>query len=295
MRNDFFCFRSISMKALFLLLLISCHSSTGISQTEKVISIYFDVDADKPVQSEKDKLNSLDPDDKNIHLTRIVSYTDKSGSTAHNKALAQRRANTVENLLLKSGKPDQIIVKGEEYTSENYVAREFRRVDIFYREIAEEIIELIPEGSSTTYDEPPAPALPPEFAPRESHLVEEFTAFLMDSSVEEATIVLSIEFYGGTASFLNPDDPDLWQLFDILHYNENVTALIRGHVCCGYDMGLSERRSLAVTNFLTDRSIGYKRLTTKGYSNTIPAVSPELTEADRRKNRRVDVIFYKNY
>ncbi|MFT5779517.1 MAG: outer membrane protein OmpA-like peptidoglycan-associated protein [Crocinitomicaceae bacterium] len=282
------------MKPIVLLFLISISSHSVVGQTENIISVYFNVDADTPIRDEENKLSLLNTSIGSVIITRIVSYTDKSGSTTHNRALAERRANSIQSLLSSIGEPEQIIIKGEDYTAENYVASEYRRVDIFYRKptaIIEE--ERIPEVHLDPIELSTDKPTELQLDSRESHLIEEFTEFLLDSSASEAMIVLSIEFYGGSATFLDRDDPDLWRLFDILHYNENITALIRGHVCCGDDIGLSYRRAFAVEEFLTSRSISIKRLSSKGYSNTIPAVSPELTEADRRKNRRVDVIFHK--
>ena len=42
---------------------------------------------------------------------------------------------------------------------------------------------------------------------------------------------------------------------------------------------------------LVKRGIDEKRLRYQGFSNTLLLVNPERTEADKAKNRRVDIIF----
>ena len=47
----------------------------------------------------------------------------------------------------------------------------------------------------------------------------------------------------------------------------------------------------AYADFLVKKGIDYNRLRYQGFSNNLLLVSPEKTEADREKNRRVDIIF----
>ena len=150
-----------------------------------------------------------------------------------------------------------------------------------------------PQQNGTSIESRTNPIPVPTANFQHSVLVEKFTAFLKDSIITEATVVLSVLFIGGEDAFIDPQDPDLWKLFDILHYNEDVTVEIRGHVCCGSNRGLSIMRAHAVYKFLAARSISPDRMHYNGYDNTLPAVTPELTEDDRMKNRRVDVVFHK--
>ena len=57
------------------------------------------------------------------------------------------------------------------------------------------------------------------------------------------------------------------------------------------DYEISFLRAKAVNDYLIRRGISENRLGYEGYSNTIPLVTPELTEEDQQRNRRVDVIF----
>lgn len=56
-------------------------------------------------------------------------------------------------------------------------------------------------------------------------------------------------------------------------------------------MKLSKQRAKIVYKELVKRGVTKKRLKYQGYSNNLPLVTPEKTEIDRRKNRRVDIIF----
>jgi outer membrane protein OmpA-like peptidoglycan-associated protein len=209
-------------------------------------------------------------------VVSIKSFCDTTGSVTYNKALAQRRLNSIEQVLGSHGSKATKEVIGEEYPVEsNYRSSEHRRVDITF---------LI-------HDEPEE--LVEEVKPEKSELVKSFEGFLKDSSSSETMIRLDVHFHPGMDVLLPESEPELWSLFDFLRYNEDVTAFIRGHVCCSDDMSLSIARAQVVYNFLVERSISPKRLSYKGFSNSMPAVSPEITEEDRIMNRRVDVVFTK--
>ncbi len=105
---------------------------------------------------------------------------------------------------------------------------------------------------------------------------------------------MNLEFVGDepiitASSLLEMDD-----LLNFLLKNNSVDAFIRGHVCCGDEMPLSKKRAKHVYNELIRRGVQEDRLRYQGFSNTLLMVSPELTERDRSKNRRVDIIFSKN-
>ncbi len=80
-------------------------------------------------------------------------------------------------------------------------------------------------------------------------------------------------------------------LFNFLNQNKQIHAFIRGHVCCGDNLKLSKKRAKYVYQELIKRGINQDRLRYQGFSNTLLLVNPERTEADRTKNKRVDIIF----
>ena len=80
------------------------------------------------------------------------------------------------------------------------------------------------------------------------------------------------------------------RLYDFLAENNEVYAFIRGHVCCAQDPELSTARAYVVYSTLLRKGIPVERISYQGFSNTIPAVYPEITDEDRQRNRRVDVL-----
>ena len=85
--------------------------------------------------------------------------------------------------------------------------------------------------------------------------------------------------------------PYLDKLYDTLQKNPQLTAHIRGHVCCENNKRLSKIRAKEVHDYLVEKGISQNRLSFKGYGNKLPLVYPELNPSDRSQNRRVDVVF----
>tara|TARA_Y100000385_G_C13108842_1_gene650586 strand:- start:2610 stop:3422 length:813 start_codon:yes stop_codon:yes gene_type:complete len=254
----------------------------GISQ-EKLISVYYDVASHTLSKDQIEKLTPLlHPQVGEAVLLKVESFTDYSGSKSYNKQLSERRTKSVLDILDNLGDSKEIINNGEEYIAEDYTASQYRRVDIYYDIwIEEQAMDAVSHPVQVTRETV------------STGLRDDFKEFISDPDAEEMTIVLDILFHGNSDAFINPDDPDLWALFYALRGNETMSVNIRGHVCCGSNMPLSTSRAYAVYNFLKDRGVSPDRMKFKGYDNTIPAVTPELTEYDRAKNRRVDVVFKK--
>ena len=101
----------------------------------------------------------------------------------------------------------------------------------------------------------------------------------------------SVKFFGGTKEIKSGSESALIALKDTLVKNPSLAVEIRGHVCCEDQMKLSRQRAKTIYQYLIKEGINPKRLTYKGYSNYLPLVFPEIYEADREQNRRVDVIF----
>ncbi|WP_028081974.1 thrombospondin type 3 repeat-containing protein [Solimonas soli] len=72
----------------------------------------------------------------------------------------------------------------------------------------------------------------------------------------------------------------------------NVNVEVEGHTdnigSDSYNLGLSERRAIAVKKYLTDHGVAAKRMTPVGYGETRPIDSNE-TEEGRENNRRVEL------
>jgi OOP family OmpA-OmpF porin len=73
-----------------------------------------------------------------------------------------------------------------------------------------------------------------------------------------------------------------------------MNVLIEGHTDAigtdEYNLGLSQRRAKAVYDFMIDQGdVEERRLQWAGYGESRP-VAPNETDADRQKNRRVDLV-----
>jgi outer membrane protein OmpA-like peptidoglycan-associated protein len=77
----------------------------------------------------------------------------------------------------------------------------------------------------------------------------------------------------------------------------NTDLMIVGHTDATgpdeYNMGLSERRAAAAAHYLSAQGVARDRRRSTGRGATEP-VAPNDTEADRQKNRRVEVAIYAN-
>jgi len=82
-------------------------------------------------------------------------------------------------------------------------------------------------------------------------------------------------------------------LVESMNKNPDWKLHIRGHVCCGPDQKLSDKRAKNIYKYLLRQGIDPSRLSYKGYSDSIPLVFPEKTEEDAHQNRRVDFLITK--
>jgi outer membrane protein OmpA-like peptidoglycan-associated protein len=87
--------------------------------------------------------------------------------------------------------------------------------------------------------------------------------------------------------------------------NPDLRIEIQGHVCCTYDGAdgpnmetggqyLSVDRAKAVYDYLVYYGISETRLNYKGFGGSKRLVDPELTEGDRTRNRRVEIVVLKD-
>ncbi len=89
--------------------------------------------------------------------------------------------------------------------------------------------------------------------------------------------------------------PELNRIAQIIK-ERNLRIEIAGHTdnsgSKDHNMNLSDLRAKAVANYLVSKGIFMRAITTKGYGDEKP-VAPNVTEADKAKNRRVELKFIK--
>lgn len=271
------------MKNILLFTIFSFISISYFSQ-EKIYRFYFETNATELKYEQKKRFDQfLDTINSLTHkIIDVQTFCDNRGSDEFNGGLAVERLTFITSQLSKKGftnlssQSNGETLSGESNMPEDL--RKWRKVVI----LLENLIEI--ENSSIDNLENSAVEEP---------LISTFDELTISDLKENnfEAIILKIEFFPGTNALLNEYSYyELDRLFLFMKRNENVTAFIRGHVCCGSDLYLSMERAYVVYNSLIQGGISPKRLSFKGFNNTIPLVE-ETSEENMQKNRRVDVIF----
>ena len=253
-------------------------SSAFNQENRNILLIYFGFDQYELSSSAKYELNNLmeSAQKGSFFIERVTSYTDLNGDFQYNKQLAEKRIQSVEKMI--KSYDFEILEKnaaGVNYpkNAENINDYKYwRRVEIQY---------LTVQPTMVTLDEP------------QSQTDSDFNIERITTS-DERSIVLNIEFVPGEDILIGNSLDEINKLYTFLNDIPKVYAFLRGHVCCADDFSLSTARAHAVFLILIQKGIDAKRLRHDGFSNYIPVVTPELTDEDRQKNRRVDVIFTLN-
>lgn len=115
---------------------------------------------------------------------------------------------------------------------------------------------------------------------------------------QEKTVEVLYEYdmkYTGSSTGLNVNYRYVMDyLIELMTKNPDWKLHIRGHVCCGPDQKLSDKRAKNIYKYILRQGIDASRLSYKGYSDSIPLVFPEKTDEDAHQNRRVDFIITKS-
>lgn len=105
-----------------------------------------------------------------------------------------------------------------------------------------------------------------------------------------------IQFGYNSAKILEVSFPLLTEIAKVLNDNPRIKKVeIGGHASSEgsdeHNLELSDRRAKSVMKWLTgDGKVASDRLTAKGYGETKPLVADEGSDADREKNRRVELL-----
>ncbi|MBI1836063.1 MAG: OmpA family protein [Flavobacteriia bacterium] len=289
------------MYRIFLILIIFCSCAQLVSAQETyIVSFFFNVNESQPtVKSLKD----LDTFNLFIEKTPIIilelnSYSSKDGSTDINLQIAEHRLNTIKAFLNPNAPIITANIRGTNYPSFLlYPISEYdkwRRVDVIYRETVKDTTSETFEKEVFTPEKDTIQSEIEKFIYDIDTLTEESSTSIYDKKLEKGDVFqmeLNISFFDGAAKLTPSSFDEIDKLASYMNSNTNVYAFIRGHVCCGKAMKLSKQRAKIVAKELVKRGVNKKRLKAQGFSNNLPVVMPEKTEADRRRNRRVDVIF----
>lgn len=110
----------------------------------------------------------------------------------------------------------------------------------------------------------------------------------------------SIEFENGKWDILEEMEDDLWNVVNFLIDNPTFELVINGHTDSDGspqgNLNLSQKRAEAIKHFISDNGhIAGERITAIGHGDTQPIRSPEVTNEDKRINRRVEFEIRNSY
>ena len=133
-------------------------------------------------------------------------------------------------------------------------------------------------------------------------IVTHISNFRKVKRVDDGIVVTFDEKSGVTFEFNKADLTSeaktlLTKMAGVLKEYPDTNVIVAGHTDSkgkpAYNMGLSERRAKAVTNFFTTSGLKASRFTTKWFGATQPAYD-NSTEEGRAKNRRVNIAIVPN-
>ena len=101
----------------------------------------------------------------------------------------------------------------------------------------------------------------------------------------------SINFYGGSVSYVPASKPSLNNLYRLMKKNKELKILIQGHTngCAPGVQELSDGRAKAITNFLIDKGIDVSRVEFEGKGCQEMLYPDDGPFWQQEKNRRVEV------
>lgn len=146
------------------------------------------------------------------------------------------------------------------------------------------VIQFSDQSALSIQGTPPAPPPPP---PEEKRVV------VRDDRIE---IKEKIQFAYNDSKILPASDGLLTDIATVLKDTPRIKKVeIGGHASSegsdSHNLDLSDRRAKSVMKWIVERGgVDASRLSAKGYGETKPLVTPDETEADREKNRRVEFL-----
>lgn len=246
------------------------------AQEEMVQSVYFD--SGKFTLDEKQGNEVVHfirtTDSTRIESIQIFGYTDDIGKEAYNYKLSANRANTIKQKLTQSGIKSKIIVTIE---GKGRIL------------IDDDVVENLPEKRSKNrrvdlvVNLKPLPKIEiPGF----------FTTVQKKHIVGDHIYLENLLFERGSSKLTYEAKTQLDKIAMLLMKYRTLEFEIQGHVCCTppyqkeaidretRKRNLSQNRAESVYKYLSFKKIAKKRMSFKGYGNTVPL--GKGSEYDRR-------------
>lgn len=246
------------------------------AQEEVVQSVYFDFDKysldDKQAKAVVDYIKTTDST--RIESIQIYGYTDDIGKEAYNFKLSTHRANTIEDVLVRNGIKNKIIVTIE---GKGRIL------------IDDDLVENLPEKRSKNRRVDVVMNLKP--LPK-IELPGFYTTVQKKHIIGDHIYLENLLFERGSSKLTYKAKTQLDGIARLLMRYKGLEFEIQGHVCCTppyqkeaidretRKRQLSQNRAESVYKYLVFKKIAKTRMTFKGYGNTVPLGKGQ--EYDRR-------------
>jgi outer membrane protein OmpA-like peptidoglycan-associated protein len=239
--------------------------------SQKQFEVFFDFNKDFPNQSSILTINEWIASNRNIEIIKLLGYCDSIDTKNYNKKLAERRIESVRDLLEKSGlkfnKNLEKIAIGKDF-KQSKIQAENRKVTIFYNE--------------------------QQIKPIESELTKQ----IRNSKVGETIKLPNIYFFNNSDQIVAKSQPTLFDLLTAMEENPELKIEIQGHICCQLVSDINDvstARAKTIYSYLIRNKIDRKRMTFKGFGISKPIHKiPERNETEADENRRVEILIVEN-
>lgn len=229
-----------------------------------------------------------------IEHIELYAYCDTDGDSLYNIRLSEKRNAFVKKVLHNSGIQDSIFSKVNAF-GENKAVQEDGDEKAKQQNRRVDIIIHIAEGG-------------PNAVTENSTSIEAMATAILNAEIGQKVVIPNLEFYSGRHTLMPESQPVLQELVKVLQDNPNLYISLIGHICCmtemqkqmgayrdGFDADdgtnhLSLNRAIVVKTYLTDYGIASERILVKGKGGAEKLIDPEITEADKKRNRRVEVM-----
>lgn len=240
---------------------------------EGSFTVYFPFNKDIVTHSSAITLKEWIQNHKDVSITIIEGYTDKTGKSVYNLDLSERRIKYIKNVLREEQlnlESVKIIPFGETKAVAPHSAPD-RKVTVFFKENKVDVISEPPVKVEQTSD---------------------FTKKMTTASKGDKIRVPNLNFYNNSDIVLPASIASLKELLKILQDNPSLRIDIQGHICCQKieTDEISKKRAYAVYKFLIMNGIEKSRLSYQSFGSSRPIYPlPEKNEDERVANRRVEV------
>ena len=244
---------------------------TTVCFSQKQLEVFFDFNKDFLNQSSILTINEWMASNRNIEIIKLLGYCDSIDTKNYNKKLAERRIESVRDLLEKSGlkfnKNLEKIAIGKDF-KQSKIQAENRKVTIFYNE--------------------------QQIKPIESELTKQ----IRNSKVGETIKLPNIYFFNNSDQIVAKSQPTLFDLLTAMEENPKLKIEIQGHICCQLVSDINDvstARAKTIYSYLIRNKIDRKRMTFKGFGISKPIHKiPEKNETEADENRRVEILIVEN-